>query len=385
MDQEHFINKMDNMLSDGYTKKFARYYLMLLEQEENCGLFNKEYMKWAHSHGFLAENALSYQLTEANYKNYLSDYDYYRIWPLNSWARIWINDKLTLRYMLEDEKFRKFMPEYYFYTSTDGLRKLIDTPNEGQDYCAFFELLKKKKRFACKPCNGSGAQGFFKISFDGKQYYLNKKLRTKEGIVEFIDEHPNYLFTEYLYPNDYFQKISPQIHTLRLVVLNETGCKPMLVRGGYLRFATEAHGEANHLNSAEECLAQYDLVTEVDVDTGEFGNARAVFKNRIDDVEIHPDTGRPLCGKIPEWEQVKRCVYDISKRLFYEEYMGFDIGITDKGIKIMEINSHPGIKYMQIYRPFLKDPELKRYFHKKISVIDKLSKEEKKIRENIPR
>lgn len=33
--------------------------------------------------------------------------------------------------------------------------------------------------------------------------------------------------------------------------------------------------------------------------------------------------------------------------------MGFDIGVTDKGFKYMEINSHPEIDYLQMYRPFL--------------------------------
>ena len=56
----------------------------------------------------------------------------------------------------------------------------------------------------------------------------------------------------------------------------------------------------------------------------------------------------------------------ISKRFFNVELMGFDIGITQNGIKIMEINTHPGIKYMQVYEPLLENEINKMYFETKI-------------------
>lgn len=60
-----------------------------------------------------------YDINDINYMNFLSEYDYYRIW---------INDKLTLKYMLDGTEYSGIMPKYYYYTSMDGLRTLVDNP-----------------------------------------------------------------------------------------------------------------------------------------------------------------------------------------------------------------------------------------------------------------
>jgi len=49
----------------------------------------------------------------------------------------------------------------------------------------------------------------------------------------------------------------------------------------------------------------------------------------------------------------------------------------------MEINSHPGIGYLQAYEWFYTDLELKEYFHSKIRAIDSLSPEQKQLRNMI--
>lgn len=54
------------------------------------------------------------------------------------------------------------MPEYYYYTdSSRGLIPLVDNEDKGNGLADFVDCLKKHRYFACKPCNGSGSQGFF--------------------------------------------------------------------------------------------------------------------------------------------------------------------------------------------------------------------------------
>ena len=52
--------------------------------------------------------------------------------------------------------------------------------------------------------------------------------------------------------------------------------------------------------------------------------------------------------------------------------MGYDVCFTDHGPKIIEINSHSGVKYLQFYHPFKKDPFLRDYFAQKQEKIDAL-------------
>ena len=101
---------------------------------------------------------------------------------------------------------------------------------------------------------------------------------------------------------------------------------------------------------------------------------------------FHPDTGRKIEGKIPGWESVRKTVYAISKKFFGVEWMGFDVCIDSHGkMRIMEINSHPGIKYMQVFSPFMKSEKLRQYFEKKKEWIQQMSETDRLARAKIQR
>ena len=377
-------NTIENMMKQGFTKKFASYYFDLLNKESLSDLYDKKLLEYSHENGFLAESISVYNLEDNDITDYLSDSDYYKVWPLNDWTRLWINDKLTLKYMLANTQFSDAMPEYYFYSTNDGLRALIDNPDKDQTFKGFCELLKVKKFFACKPCNGTASEGFYKIEFDGSNFRINNVVCAEEELHRFISAHTNYLFTEYLRPEKSMAKINSQIHTLRLVVLNKYGINPAIV-GGYLRFGLDGSGAVNYIHTNENGQDSFNLYSDIDVVNGTFGNTLAVYSNHIEKIDLHPDSKEKLSGSIPYWNEVVDTVMSICKRFFGIEWMGFDIGITDKGMKIMEINSHPGIKYMQIFSPMLKDKLLKDYFEEKLRIIDELDDRNRKIRNNIPR
>ena len=58
---------------------------------------------------------------------------------------------------------------------------------------------------------------------------------------------------------------------------------------------------------------------------------------------------------------------ELSKYLCNLEFIGFDFGITDNGIKLMEVNTHPGIKYMQVFKSLYDNKIVKDYFMKKLN------------------
>lgn len=382
-----YSENLEDLLNDGFSKKFADYYLGLAKNEYLNPAYSNDYVEWAHSKGFLAESASAYNLSENNITNYLSDYDYYKIWPLNSWNRIWINDKLTLKYMLDNTEFSSVMPNYYYYTAQDGLKKLVDAPdkNSAPDVAEFKRVLKMVGEFACKPCNGTTSQGFFKMSYnDGKIFVDSNELQDDE-LESFLDAHRNYVFTEYLHPSELFKQYSEKIHTLRIVTVNENGCNPIII-GGYLRLPHKLSGEANYAFLASGNSNAFNVCVDVNYDSGEFESGYKIYNNHKEKVDLHPDTGVSLSGRIENYDLLKETIFGIAKRFSCIEYMGFDIGITNNGFKIMEINSHPGIKYMQIFTPFLQDGEWTRdYYLKKISYVDTLPSEMKKKRNDIVR
>lgn len=377
-------NKQEDMLREGYTRKYAKFYLGILQEETNNPNYNQEFVAWAHSRGFRAEVASIYHVTDDSCEDYLTDYDYYKLWPLNSWERIWINDKLTLKYMLVGTEYGGLMPEYYYYTAEDGLKALLDNPyrSKKQNLEVFAAVLREKGVFACKPCNGSTSVGFFKLAYQDGDYYYNDKRITIDELETILMKSRNCVFTEYIRPNGLFRKMSEQIHTLRLVTVNEEGHEPKII-GGYLRVPHESSSEANYLHFQN--IDEYNLVMDFDPESGAFCDARKIFFNREERVDTHPDTGAALSGVIPDYAKLKEMVLGVAEHFNTIEYMGFDIGVTDKGFKCMEINSHPGIGHMQLYHPFFKDPRTSSYFRKKLDVLAALTEEEKKTRIGIPR
>lgn len=368
-------NSEEALYRKGFAQRMVRDYVESLRREDESDLFDPAYRAWAHERGFLAESACAYHLSDENIGQYLSDYDYFRVWPLNSWQRVWINDKLTLKYMLSGTKYDRFLPKYYYYSKPGALMPLVDSAM-GTGREDFLSMLREAGDFACKPCNGECSQGFHKLSGTDDGYLIDNRPADADDVMRFVDEHDNYVFTEFFHPGGGMEKISNVIHTLRVLVVNVDGAHPVLA-SAYLRFATgvgEDDSQANYRVPDAAGICSFNL--DFDLETGAFGNGRLVYGDEVVDSACHPDTGAKGEGVIGCWPELKEMIEGISLRLGPVEYMGFDVCVTDNGPRLIEINSHSGSKYLQLYHPFLADEFLSGYFSDKLAAIDALSPDE---------
>ena len=386
-------NTMDALLEHGFTRRMGQEYLDQLAWEDGSPLFDKDLLEWSHAHGFFAETVACLDITESNASDYLTDYDYFRVWPLNSWQRVWINDKLTLKYMLSGTGYDCYLPKYYFYASANGLVPLVDSglaeqgaPVPHQAYAGltavqpaadayrdeFLALLREVGEFACKPANAELAVGFHKLSYSDGSYLIVNRPATADDVWGYVQTHTNDVFTEFFHPGGSLSGISPVIHTLRVLLVNETGVTPRLT-ASYLRLATDVAGDdskANYRSPGEPDIRSYNM--DFDLTSGAYGNGKLVYGNKTIDAPAHPDTGVEGKGVMESWPQLRQALYDVSLRLGPVEYMGFDVCDTTNGPKIMEINSHSGSKYLQLYKPFMADEYLADYFTRKLAAIDAL-------------
>ena len=371
----HYNNR-EEMLKEGFTAKMADYWLSCIELEKKqSGIYDSKYMRWAHENGFLVAHAYAYNLNDDNKNYYLSDYDYYKMWPINNWTRIWINDKLTLKYVMNNALFSNYMPRYYYYSVPNkGICSLMDNPNiKGEQ--GFLDLLRTEGAFACKPNNGTESRGFFKLEYSNGSFSINGTEVEKEDIIHFIDTHPNYLYTEYLYPDTFFSGYSTLVHTLRIMLVKEYA-KPPVIAGIYLRLPVGENHAANY-NYSYGQDGSFNLYVFPDIETGHFDCGYKVYANHVEKTFSHPQTGKELNGILPNFKLLKDFVCMLSKYLGSLEFMGLDMAATPSGYKLMEINSHPGISNHQIMMPFFKNSYLKGYFESKIDTIDNLSDKEK--------
>lgn len=352
-----------DLLEAGSQNKMTSAYLKRVNHERARGFFDAKFLDWCHEKGFFAENASIFGLAEGDsVDGLISDWEYCRSWPFNSWSRIWIDDKITLKYFLGDE-LAEVMPEYYFYSTPNGLRALCDSPlGSRQDSGALLEILRMKGELACKPNNGSLSIGFTKIEYRDGVFFLNDEPACESDILEFVLGTPNLLISEYLHPCKEFARVNPLAPTLRLVVINTEGTNPRIACG-YMRFGTSRCGSANYTSADED----YNYFVDIDIDTGQYGDGRCVFHDHVEECPYHPDSGVLMEGAIPGWNKVLSAVDTTARRLFNVEYMGYDITICNDGApKIMEINSFPQLRIPQMYRSLFRNSWVRDYFEIKI-------------------
>ena len=312
---------------------------------------------WAYKRGFFSGRIPYFGLTEDNYRDYLSDFDFYRLHPINGPYSKWIDDKLTIRYILHP--YSNYLPEYYFHLYHHEILRLADCPAaiettvEGTIQC-----LQAKGALTAKLVSGTKGAGFFKLAYQDEAYFINNR-ETSEGEVSGLISNwldtggVEYLITEYVRENRDFNQFSDAAPgALRLVVIRERNQSPQLIYS-FHHFATKKSGVLNTPGGVS-CI--------VDVETGFFSNGKSHGKGELIDCKYHPDTGILLEGYLPHWGLIKEKIVEISRFIPQVIFMGYDLILTEDGFKIIEINSHPGTDYIQSCHPYMRAGAGKEFF-----------------------
>lgn len=313
---------------------------------------------WAHKRGFLSYRIAQYGLNEKNYAGILSDRDYRKLRPINNGFLVWVYDKVITRYILSEKK--NYMPQYYFHliVRSDGqvILPLPDLPSRSvvgiKDIVA---LLKEKKVLAFKPSEGSHGEGFYKLEYRDACFCINDDEVSEEQLELFIlSRKAAYNVTEYVANHHLLSDFySNTTFTVRIMVINENVTAPW-IGNAYLRIATQKTG-------ATDNIAHGGVCARIDIDTGRIYEPEIIVDHKIKPCPCHPDSGKPIEGFVPNWEEIKEGVLDISKYLCQLEYLGFDVVVTEDGFRILEINTHQDLHRYPHY-----SEQVQAYFMEKV-------------------
>ena len=353
----------------GMDYKWAKMFVKKLQDDEAEYEADEATKKWALERGFYPGRVELYGLTEENYKDYMPDYSYFMLHPLNHHFRKWL-DKLTLKYVLNSNGAEKCMPEYYLYVeNNDNYTYLMDLPQEVEKNEDFIlNLLKYKKILAIKPNSGtSGGRGFMKIEWNDGNIKINNEYVDIETFKSIISNLRNNIVTEYCKQHSELAKVWPDSEcTLRLImckmpyknIWDEAKWECII---SMARFGTSVSGGTSN-NSAGGVGVGFDY------ETGQCKEYGLRFRRFCEDGNIfsyeHPDTH--VLWKdfvLPNWDNAKKLVEKVCQQVDSLDYLGLDVIITEDGIKICEINSHPGIDLDQVMcSPALADPNAVEFF-----------------------
>ncbi len=359
---------MDHRWAGMFVKK-------LRDDEAAFPVMDEAKKKWALERGFYPGRIELYGLTEENYMNYVPDYQYFMLHPMNNHFLKWL-DKTTLKYVLNSNGCESTMPEYYAYVENDlcggRFTYLMDCPEDiVKDKDFLWNLLNQKKVLAMKPNSGtSGGLGFIKLELREDGLYENNKPIDMARFEEIRDTMRNYIITEYARQHRDLAAVWPDSEcTLRVIMCKNTpedryAPAEWACAVSYARFGTSVNGGASNLSSG-------GVGVGFDFETGKYKDFCIRYKRFTPDgvwmLQKHPDTNVEWkTTGLPNWPMVRQLIDNLCQHVSSLDYLGLDIIITENGMKLCEINSHPAIDYEQIMcGPVLAKESVRSFFEKK--------------------
>lgn len=296
----------------GMEQKRIPYFIGLMQNSDKAFPMGDEDQKWALSRGFVPDKIDLYHLNEENAHLWISDFDYLMMHPLNNHFKFWIDDKLTLKYMLNSEPLKSLMPDYYLYVENDGrYTYLMDMPSDVpcNDGC-LLSLLERKGTLAIKPNRGTGGAGFVKLELlEGGHISANNVVMSQKEFRALQNNLNGCIVTEYVHQHDNLSKVwSGSECSLRIIMVKNVSNDKYVANGhscilSYARFGTSQTGGASN-------LCQGGIGVPFDFETGLLNGIGVKYKTNRDEryrFDGHPDTGVSFEGFfLPCYDQVKK-------------------------------------------------------------------------------
>lgn len=295
----------------------------------------KEERKWYITHGFSPNRKKYCGVTPENYKQYLSDFEFYRATNYKNYndksSSAWFNNKLNTYYLLQP--FIKYMPKHYYYASK-GVMYPLDVEEKHNCKAEDIVSLVKIRAIAAKKCLGGHGDGFYKLEYSNGVFLANDKEITENNLKQLIENLDGYIITDFVKPAKYLREIGGEdaFGVMRAMVIYDDVDGPQFERL-MLRLGTTKSGHT-------QALHDY-LYIGIDENGAFFNPLIELSDYDFEKIEVHPDTGKKLLGNsLRNLDQLKSIVKEISGYLPTTPYLIFDIIPTDDSFVILEINSH---------------------------------------------
>lgn len=335
-------------IADLYTKDYFDFKGSSLEEK-----------KWAYSHGFSSYKMADwYGITKENYKDYVSDFDFYapRNYIQQNEIMSWFEHKLNTYYLLSP--FKKFMPTHYYYIYKGCVMPLDVKSNKVASAKDVISLIKEKKCIAAKACFGGHGVGFYKFDFKDDKFYSNNSAISEDDLSRVITKMECYIITDYVTPHSFFQNLCGEntFAVMRVITVFDPEEGPQItcsaIRLGCKKagITTDHEGTIYCGLTLDKGISFKPLYREAD--------------NLYVGCEKHPDTGKSLVGfTLPNNDKLQDLVTSVSRYLPMAPYLVMDIIPTEDGFSILEINSHGQVGNVEPFYPFTANKYNKRVFN----------------------
>lgn len=298
-------------------------------------LFCKSYMKtnifkkiFYAFHGFKEDQVVLYNLNLKNYKNYLSEFDWYKSRRINGKYSFLLNNKVV---------------------STDMLKQYIKVPNiyyikkdNTLDYNEIINTIKTKKSVFLKPIGKGAGVGVRRIESKKDKLYMDDIEITSEELTNYLIKHNNYFITETIKQGDFASSLYDKTsNTIRMIALRDNKTQQFKIYFAVQRIGT-------HDTIPVDNGSRGGLVSKIDLKTGKLSVAKSL--HNTNSYKIHPDSKTVIEGAIvPNFKEIQEQILELSNKFAYFNFIAWDILLTNNGIVIIEANTSSGVNIMQVF------------------------------------
>lgn len=320
------------------------------------------------SKGFYSDAPLIYDFKNKDKKDYLSDWQWLKNgFEINGPQQIILDDKLLFHIT---NKNNPHVPKILFITKNNQLYRVDELPEKMISISAeeFKQSLKNYPQgLIAKPYKGSHGQDIYKIQKKNEHLYLNDKRKSiQEILLKFFNfKSSDFLITEFIKQTGEIHELYPHsLNTIRLLTMQDPSTGEPFIARAILRLGTKKSGFTdNWFNGG--------MSININIETGQLGyGAINPFKEKNINLEkkivfrkSHPDSKKNFYGnKIPNWENIKNGVLNLSKNHFYLPYIGWDVAPMENGFIVLEGNINSGIRIIQVHEPLLTNNLIKKFY-----------------------
>ncbi|ELY99706.1 hypothetical protein C482_09482 [Natrialba chahannaoensis JCM 10990] len=360
---------------------------------------------WLWRRGFLSRSDAIYDIDDHRVQDYVSDYQrYVRTKRINGTWSVALSNKLlfhrvmqpfdaermTVYGMVNDGSFHTADTDSARFSTDGGVQSpssvdsphtnnaqtnnaQTDTPHTDNAHTnnAAQRVVEQLEcdddgKLVLKWVRGGGGNNVYLCSRTEDGYRVNGEHYADAEFRSLVSNLSEYLVCEHVeqgsFPADLYPKTP---NTLRLITMYDEETHEPFIAAGIHRIGTT---DSEPLDN----FTQGGLSAEIDLETGTLGpgarppNAES-SRNSVSWNTTHPDTGTQIEGeRIPNWEAIRSRVLEMASTASFLPYIGWDVIVTDDdgSFSVIEANSYPGLKSIQVHGPLLTDDRVRQFYER---------------------
>ena len=313
----------------------------------------------SYKHGFLPFEYIWFDLEHNDYRNYIPTRSNYQRRRINGSYNAILGNKILFEKHLKSvitgiDKLH--VVESLAYVENGFLHSLNEDVISG-DIDSLIGVLEKSD-IIIKPISGDAGVGFECLSCRESNLFINHQSVSCDFLKSHIKKLDNYLIQRRIIQKGFAGEIySGSVNTMRIATMIDPDTGRPFIAYAVHRFGSRQSGFVDNVGKG-------GITAEIDLNTGRLSMAHLYTKKgHRETFEDHPESKIKIYNQqIPNWAELKRKITEMTGRMPYLIYVGWDFVLSDGELYVLEGNVSPGLGLVQLYNPMKEYPEAWKFF-----------------------